>query len=1765
MTQPESMERDLPVEVSQGEQKLTTTPRDGAALTNTMDAAYAPEKNFDEVDVSSTGSTINTDSVALELSRSCSRVRHATDAEFIGHTEIDRVASILTQPNSEDTVAQLERKAALEGASALIRLVSVGSTLTDAEVDCLDVLVQATFGRVVSIAATRGNLKLLETSVFEKSMNAELSDSDDALDGSVGLAKQSISQSATFTKNIDKIDFTHGAIVAPNEVQAELRSGPASEQSKAERYGKLEGLCAYRGGYDQRFWINSHGEVAPAPWMNATFGSLLLTAAKNAWHGHRPDLAYVYARALQEQNCNVPVSIIDLSAADALLDAPGSLVIGTDPTRVDRLREALNEPQEDTAFGLGLALSLEAVRPTLPTSLNLEEVESLGARAGYKDPAITAVIVWMLKAWQAGMNPLQQLRERVLAEPLEDAETLMELLAEAEERFRDTVATNWSTAGGRLQRTHCRRAWSEFIEKEVTGLRQDFGWLSTKSRLNPSGSQGQIRARLARMAKSYADAMDRAGVRFQDRSAADSAVAAIAEALLRIGDVLQRLSIRQQRVRIAFDACPVEEARRVLQESSSDATDQICALIFKSVLQEACELNVLRIPSSALTQMPDLVKYLPPTLLSKLDQSEDETRIAVTEISDSRAASALLLELATELEPGSPISTDVIRSVREAAVEWDRRDILSALSPTRMLETHERTLLNRGALDLVELLFRSLHELEALWSICEELMVDQTTVLQCVVAEARDLVEKSSEANTLLDGRLIEHWMRQTILLCESALRDALDARLALAQERSADTALQLKQLFEDGKYREAVALLHFQEPFESTYSNSRRLTVWRSDALSRFPHPSQALASDLRGDVDAQHALVDAWLEAPMSTERDALHRIFYAVASGEAYRPPTEIHRRGIVLLRELREFRDRKTLIDSATLREYFHAAGRNPSFLPQLAAISKIVIVSLPAVAGTNVLDEFARAIAIEAENALVVFLEPGLTKNRRDELTRGLRERALLGAIIDDVDLCRICLAVRDSEDPAFIAFLEIILEQQDLERFSPFSTQDGQHVRVETFVGRAREADELALSGKYSRVFSGRKLGKSALLKYVAKRYDRQSLPSGQRLHVLFIAIAGGDSEQYVVDCIIAQMSRRFEMPELEVEGSQEDRRQRTRLSSYMHQFLVSHPSDSVLLILDEADSFVEEQLANYDTARETSLSFCLLKELPADVDRNDLPRIRTIFSGYRVTNTRDGVWANAGDVLVLRPLLEDEAVGFITGALARIGVDIGDHGPYIARRCGRQPAVLIRFGEVLLKHLSRAGFVQGRETLRVSSAVVTAALTDQVVADEIRTVVANNFQGNRVGHAIFGATLLGLKDLAPGHALTDGPAQVLEKLKEIDSELTWLTRIDASPTAVIERNLQEFIDRELLTVSETQRFGTREYRLKFPHFLPVLTQADTSLDVRQRIRSLKDNTPSRLGRCAISESMLEKARYCYRESPSAECKLIVVTGHWLEALLDPKCGLVNRLGCTNRERAEALASREEDVPAMVAAGVRVFLNSPLTYWGALLSEPAPSPLVVVGGMAWLRKAIDYQMSGGTLPIQLISQGRLSDDTIRWWLEGARALHFESPAPVDKLIQMTEGIPLFAAAFNRALVGLPATAPAEDALMQAYESLAPDGMERIAHLLTDPESPDYLTRRERDLLTMAVKVSKELDGEEFDLEADFSEYWSYCSEGSKKFDPPMSLPEDRLALLVLIASGLVSIQDEGAALTGTRLGVACINPEGPVAKLVTVLERTREV
>src|SRR5262249_2987673 len=131
--------------------------------------------------------------------------------------------------------------------------------------------------------------------------------------------------------------------------------------------------------------------------------------------------------------------------------------------------------------------------------------------------------------------------------------------------------------------------------------------------------------------------------------------------------------------------------------------------------------------------------------------------------------------------------------------------------------------------------------------------------------------------------------------------------------------------------------------------------------------------------------------------------------------------------------------------------------------------------------------------------------------------------------------------------------------------------------------------------------------------------------------------------------------------------------------------YLSARPRDSLLVILDEADVFIERQLQDYDERKEQCLSFRIRSDAQKEVDAQGLPRIRFVFAGYRKATTRGGAWGNWGDPLLLNPLEAAEAADLIAGPLARLGIDASDAAPAIAYRCGYQPAVLLRFGERLL------------------------------------------------------------------------------------------------------------------------------------------------------------------------------------------------------------------------------------------------------------------------------------------------------------------------------------------------------------------------------------------------------------------------------------------------------------------------------------------------
>ena len=1738
--------------------------------------------------------------VTSELVR-CHSIVHVADSSFAGCAVIRAKCDELMAVSD---AREIPNPTSVRAVSALVRLVQSGNDLDDDQATHLQVEVEELFGKSVATAALRGKLRF-KTPISRDGNDAEAlaeaevtrvaSDSTQLIkellpplwDGkqnvtssgtkpSLGMFDTTAAGSSDAPVVRTPVEASLGRLDAPEATETRpadeganvipaFETAPEASEKAAVTPGPITptstGFSAkstldYESftGFCKKHWVDEDGQVVIAPWTAGGFASALYARAQEAWDLGDAAIAYIFARGVTAGGGADPLSVTDLAAADSLLSNPQSQVAGVDSQRSERLRACVANPNAIGKPNIGLALMLEALRPTHPCSFTPPEVDSLVGLASFNDPALGEVAKFLLDGWSAQLNPLSILRARLLDAPEESIEALEAALCSAQDLLRTQVAALWSAAGGRIQRTHCRAAWTKFIQSDVVPLRDELAPPDQRASSKVNWTPDHIRERVIALGRSFKRIMDTENVRHQDRSAAEGAAQQIVEAVEVVSDTLQRLEAQRQRSRIPHGGVPQEAGQRLLGGSSSNTTDRLCAALFSAVLQSAPQANMLRLKAGYLVNHVDVIRYLAPAKLAEPGVANEG--LCVLDFENPTAVSAMLQDWRGHVVPAFTEDTDVWTCLRNVAADRERRDVLASLSATDVLQPHERTLLHRYSLELGDQAFEATRELERLWGAGNELMAPTEGKLRAVVEEARALTAGASGSITV--SLLLLEWLKQAVALA-SVHRDlAAKALLDLAREKPGDTAGRIARYFEAGDYRSGVALFHSGAvPSTDGDRLGSRRTLWREDSRRIWPEPRTKLANDLKGSTPEQKRLVELWTAGNVeSSHRDAMPKLLYSVISGEAGRTPSENQKRFPIKLADLREHKDKKTTISCETVRNYFKGSKLNPSFLPQLAVFSQIVIASSPQQAsrGASVLDDWCKAAGSEAPSSLMVFLAPGLPITRRDELCSGFRKRGVSAAIIDDLDLCRLCAASTRLDGHDFIPFLEILLEQLDLDTASPFSSLDGQHVRLETYIGRKYEAERVALGWSYTRVFSGRKLGKSALLKYVASTFDGYPLPSGNTLNVFFITIAGGESERWVVDCIVDEMSSRFglaEKPGLEEQPPAE------RFSAYMKRFLQEKPQHSVLLILDEADAFVEGQLSRYDNDREGSLSFRMMKELPAQVDGSQLPRIRTIFSGYRVTNTRGGVWANAGDVLVLRPLAEDEAVQFLEGMLARIGIALGNHAPFVAMRCGFQPAVLIRFGESLVRRLKRSNRSADRETLTVSHEEVLATLGEQGVLDEIKTVVNNNFQGNRIGAVVFGATLLALKDLEPGLALTEGPAQVLAKLREIDPNPDWLERVDTSPLAEIERNLQDFIDRELLTVSDAPRFGVREYRLRFPHFLPVLTQqSEVALEVRQQIQAIRGGASQRrVSQCVLSESALDTIRYWYRQETSNDCKLIVAGGHWTDALLDPKSGVPDRLGC---ERSGiALPVGSDQVAVQIRAGKQVFGNVSVNLWQTFLDTDADRPLVLIGGLDLQRVARRYALEGGQVPVEVVTLGRLTEATLTWWLEDARALHFKAGNSVARVARATGLVPFLVAAFDQLLkqtVGSEVSELELEATLRLFDGQMSD----YASKLGDASWSGGLSRREIELLQMAVQISEEVL-EDFDLERDFQECWSLLEEQST-ISAPFSDPTDWSALKLLSETGLLPARANiGSVNTSQSLGRVSFDRSGPLVRLIKLL------
>jgi hypothetical protein len=236
-----------------------------------------------------------------------------------------------------------------------------------------------------------------------------------------------------------------------------------------------------------------------------------------------------------------------------------------------------------------------------------------------------------------------------------------------------------------------------------------------------------------------------------------------------------------------------------------------------------------------------------------------------------------------------------------------------------------------------------------------------------------------------------------------------------------------------------------------------------------------------------------------------------------------------------------------------------------------------------------------------------------------------------------------------------------------------------------------------------------------------------------------------------------------------------------------------------------------------------------------------------------------------------------------------------------------------------------------------------------------------------------------------------------------------------------------------------------------------------------------------------------------------------------------------------------------------------VFRDVTVDQWSSSLVSKTERPLVLIGGVDLQRAARRYALSGGDVPVETIALGRLTEATLGWWFEDARALHFKKGDAIVRIAHATELVPYVAAAFDRLLPHAPGSDVTEVELEAALRQLE-ERLPEIAARLSNEAEADSLTPREVRLLKMAVQVAEE-GIDEFDLEREFAEYWTLSGLAHEGEDAPLSNTEDWSALKMLIDLGLLPQKTEaGVAANSRSLGRVRFNKSGILVRLIKALE-----
>lgn len=442
--------------------------------------------------------------------------------------------------------------------------------------------------------------------------------------------------------------------------------------------------------------------------------------------------------------------------------------------------------------------------------------------------------------------------------------------------------------------------------------------------------------------------------------------------------------------------------------------------------------------------------------------------------------------------------------------------------------------------------------------------------------------------------------------------------------------------------------------------------------------------------------------------------------------------------------------------------------------------------------------------------VIVFYLGHLSDEQRLGLVKNSRSRNMPAAVLDET----LFLFLSRCRDVRLPDFLECAIPYASL---NPYTPGVAGNVPPEMYFGREQMADELENQHGSCLVYGGRQLGKSALLRRVAARFDRPDVEQYADVHEIKLVgdrLAGEEAtgiwrHLHEVMSGMGLIDRKYKSPE--------------DLIPRVREVMDAVPERRVIILFDEADNFL------HDDSRSNYSQLSRLKALMEDTDR----RFKMVFAGLqevqRFRQLPNHPLAHLGEPILVGALEPEVARKLVRGPIDVLGFRMSNEVVLrILSYTNYHPGLLQLFCSALVERVQKRPFTElPPYDIRLED---VETVFRQDLRKEIRKRFDWTLELDARYQAIVWSMIVNQLERADGYSQAYTASQIMSLASS-----WWAAGFEGVHGDSMSALLTELCGLNIL-VSETGSSGSGPYRLRSPNLVRLM---GTGSDLEMKLLEL--------------------------------------------------------------------------------------------------------------------------------------------------------------------------------------------------------------------------------------------------------------------------------------------------------------------------------------